>query len=168
MKYRAKIEDKSYLIEILETDGDWDVRLDGEKISIDVVSVKPPRLFSLLKANRSFDVEVVKNSEGYVVHLEGRTYECVLEDEKIARLKGLTVAGSSLHKGKELKAPMPGLILAVEVKEGDAVKPGQGLVIVEAMKMENEIRALFEAKVKTVKVKPRQAVERNEVLMVFE
>jgi acetyl/propionyl-CoA carboxylase alpha subunit len=168
MKYSVRIHDKTFSVEVRETAGAWHVLLDGKEIPMDAVEVKPPHLYSFLVGNRSFDVEVVKNSEGYIVHLEGRTYECFLEDERVARLKRLAGFPGVSHKDKELKAPMPGLILAVEVKEGDRVKAGQGLVIIEAMKMENEIRASFDAAVKSIKVNAKQAVERNEVLMIFE
>jgi biotin carboxyl carrier protein len=60
------------------------------------------------------------------------------------------------------------LVLAIEVKEGDLVKTGQGVAIVEAMKMENELKAKFDGKVKKIKVKPGQAVDKDEVLVIFE
>jgi biotin carboxyl carrier protein len=168
MRYLAKIKDKDFTIEIIETAGKWEVQLNGSKISIDMAKIKPPHLFSLLIDNKSLDVEVVKNSQGYVVHLEGKKYECVLEEERRAQLKSLAGFKAALHQDKELRAPMPGLILAIEVKEDDLVKVGQGLVIVEAMKMENEIKAKFDAKVKAIKVKPKQTVEQGEILIVFE
>jgi biotin carboxyl carrier protein len=62
---------------------------------------------------------------------------------------------------------MPGLVVRVEVSEGDEVGPGQGLVIVEAMKMENELRADVAARVKAVHVKPGEAVEKDQVLIDF-
>jgi len=71
-------------------------------------------------------------------------------------------------KEKELKSPMPGLVTAIEVKQGDLVVAGQGVVIVEAMKMENELKAKFDGKVKSIKVKEHQAVDKDEVLIVFE
>jgi biotin carboxyl carrier protein len=63
---------------------------------------------------------------------------------------------------------MPGLVVAVKVAPGDEVKTDQGLVIIEAMKMENELFAKFPARVKEVKVKPKEAVERNQPLIIFE
>ena len=63
---------------------------------------------------------------------------------------------------------MPGLVVAIEVKEGEMVKAGQGVAIVEAMKMENELKAKFDGKVKKVRVKPGQAVEKDEVMVIFE
>jgi biotin carboxyl carrier protein len=93
--------------------------------------------------------------------------EFLVEDERTARLKksmNQTVA----HKiEKDLKAPMPGMIVLIEVKPGQQLKKGDGLLIIEAMKMENEIKAPFDCMVKEIKVQERQAVEKGQVLVVF-
>jgi acetyl/propionyl-CoA carboxylase alpha subunit len=168
MKYIARIEDKNYQIDITETDGNLEVKLNGKPVSVDFSQVKPPNFFSFLVDNRSFDVEIIKNSESYWVNMNGRKYECFLEDEKISRLKDIAGFKKEILHEKELKTPMPGLVLAIEVKEGDLVKTGQGVAIVEAMKMENELKAKFDGKVKKIKVKPGQAVDKDEVLVIFE
>jgi biotin carboxyl carrier protein len=67
-----------------------------------------------------------------------------------------------------LKAPMPGLVVRVEVEPGDRVRPGDGLVIVEAMKMENELKASHAARVRAVYAVPGTAVEKDTVLVEFE
>jgi len=168
MKYLAKIEDKSYQVDISEVDGKLRISLDSNPISVDFVQVKPPNFFSFLVDNRSFDVEITKNSESYWINLNGRKYECFLEDERLSRLKDIAGFKKEILHEKELKTPMPGLVLAIEVKEGDLVKTGQGVAIVEAMKMENELKAKFDGKVKKIKVKPGQAVDKDEVLVIFE
>jgi pyruvate carboxylase subunit B len=68
---------------------------------------------------------------------------------------------------KALRAPMPGLVVKVEVREGDTVFSGQGLVIVEAMKMENELKSERDGTVKRVAVEPGQTVEKDQVLVEF-
>jgi len=168
MKYIANIEDKSFEVDIIETDGKLIIRLDGQPVTVDFVRIKPPNLFSFLVDNQSFDVEIVKNEEGYWVNFNGRRYECVLEDEKIQRIKDIAGFKKEILHDRELKSPMPGLVVAIEVKEGEMVKAGQGVAIVEAMKMENELKAKFDGKVKKVRVKPGQAVEKNEILVIFE
>ncbi|MCJ7496676.1 MAG: biotin/lipoyl-binding protein [candidate division Zixibacteria bacterium] len=168
MKYIANIEDKSFEVDIIETDGKLIIKLDGQPVAVDFVQVKPPNLFSFLVNNQSFDVEIVKNAEGYWVNFNGRRYECILEDEKIQRIKDITGLKKEVLYDRELKSPMPGLVVAIEVKEGEMVKVGQGVAIVEAMKMENELKAKFDGKVKKVRVKPGQTVEKDEVMVVFE
>jgi len=168
MKYIAKIEDKSHQVDITDVDGKLEVVLDGKPISVDFVQIKPPNFFSFLVENKSFDVEITKNSESYWVNMNGRKYECFLEDEKLSRLKDIAGFKKEILHEKELKTPMPGLVLAIEVNEGDLVKTGQGVAIVEAMKMENELKAKFDGRVKKVRVKPGQAVDRDEILVIFE
>jgi biotin carboxyl carrier protein len=168
MKYIANIEDKSFVVDIIETDGKLIIKLDGHPVVVDFVQVKPPNHFSFLVNNQSFDVEIVKNAEGYWVNFNGRRYECLLEDEKIQRIKDIAGLKKEILHDRELKSPMPGLVVAIEVKEGEMVKVGQGVAIVEAMKMENELKAKFDGKVKKVRVKPGQAVEKDEVMVVFE
>ncbi len=168
MKYIANIDDKSFEVDIIETDGKLIIKLDGQLVEVDFVQVKPPNLFSYLVNNQSFDVEIVKNAEAYWVNFNGRRYECILEDEKIQRIKDIAGLKKEVLHDRELKSPMPGLIVAIEVKEGEMVKVGQGVAIVEAMKMENELKAKFDGKVKKVRVKPGQVVEKDEVMVVFE
>jgi len=168
MQYVAKIEDKSFIININELDGELEVKLDGKQIEVDFVQVKPPNFFSFLVNNKSFDVEIIKNSEGYWVNMDGRKYECFLEDERISKIKDIAGFKKDILQEKEIKTPMPGLVVAIEVKEGDTVIAGQGVAIVEAMKMENELKAKFDGRVKKVKVKPGQAVDKNDVLIIFE
>lgn len=168
MKYIANIENKIYKVDITEVNGKLKVDLDGKPTSVDFVQVKPPNFFSFLVDNKSFDVEITKNSDSYWVNLNGRKYECILEDEKVSKLKEIAGFKKEILHEKELKTPMPGLVLAIEVNEGEMVKTGQGVAIVEAMKMENELKAKFDGKVKRINVKPGQAVDKDDVLVIFE
>jgi acetyl/propionyl-CoA carboxylase alpha subunit len=168
MKYLVQIEDKSYQVDIREQDGEVQVNLDGKPIQADSMQIKGKSFVSFLFNNRSFDLEFSKNEEKVSVFLNGKRYECVLEDERTQRLKRLGHLRVETKKERELKSPMPGLVTAIEVKEGDLVVAGQGMVIVEAMKMENELKAQHDGKVKEIKVKEHQAVDKDEVLIVFE
>jgi len=168
MRYIAKVKEKTFKIDIEEKDGKLEVKLNGKPVSVDLIEVKPPNFLSLLVNNRSFDAEILKDSERYWVSMRGRRFECVLEDERVSKLKELSGFTDKEGIQKELRSPMPGLVVAVEVKESQEVKAGEGLVIVEAMKMENELKASFKGKVKSIKVKEGQAVEKDEVLIVFE
>jgi acetyl/propionyl-CoA carboxylase alpha subunit len=168
MKYTVKVKDKNFQIEITETDGRLRVDLDGKPVSADSIETRGKNHVSFLFNHRSFDLEFSKNEEKVSVFLNGKRYDCVLEDERTQRLKRLGVLKVETKKEKELKSPMPGLVTAIEVKEGDWLVAGQGVIIVEAMKMENELKAKSDGKVKAIKVKEHQAVEKDEVLIVFE
>ena len=168
MKYIVKVKDKNFQIEITETDGQLRVDLDGKPVSANSVETRGKNHVSFLFNHKSFDLEFSKNEEKISVFLNGKRYDCVLEDERTQRLKKLGGLKVETKKEKELKSPMPGLVTAIEVKEGDWVVAGQGVAIVEAMKMENELKAKSDGKVKSIKVKEHQAVEKDEVLIVFE
>jgi acetyl/propionyl-CoA carboxylase alpha subunit len=168
MKYLVQIVDKSYQVEISEQDSQVLIKLDGQSVLADSAQIKGNTSVSFLFNHRSFDLQYSRNGETVSVFLNGKRYDCVLEDErkqKFKRLEGLRV---DTKKEKELKSPMPGLVTGIEVKEGDFVVAGQGVLIVEAMKMENELKAKFDGKVKAIKVKEHQAVDKDQVLVVFE
>jgi acetyl/propionyl-CoA carboxylase alpha subunit len=168
MRYIARIEDKNFEVDITERDGELEIYLDGKPVSADSIETKGKSHISFLFNHRSFDLEFSKNEEKVSVFLNGKKYDCVLEDEKTQRLKRLGGLKVETKKEKELKSPMPGLVTAIEVKQGDWVVAGEGVIIVEAMKMENELKAKSDGKVKAIKVKVHQAVEKDEVLIVFE
>jgi biotin carboxyl carrier protein len=168
MKYLVQVENKSYQVDISEQNGEVLINLDGKPVQADSVKIREKNFASFLFNNRSFDLEYSKNEEKVTVFLNSKRYDCVLEDEKAQRFKRLKGLRVDTKKEKELKSPMPGLVTSIEVKEGDLVVAGQGVIIVEAMKMENELKAKFDGKVKAIKVKKHQAVDKDQVLVVFE
>ncbi len=168
MKYLVKIGGKSYEVDISEADGEVRISLDGKPVQADWVNISEKNLASFLFNNKSFDLEFSKNEGKTSVFLSGKRYDCVLEDERTQKLKSLGVLKVDTRKENELRSPMPGLVTAIEVKDGDMVVAGQGVIIVEAMKMENELKAKHDAKVKEIRVKEHQAVDKDEVLIVFE
>jgi biotin carboxyl carrier protein len=110
----------------------------------------------------------VDNSEDeYQVLVDGRNYHVHLVDERRVRVGG-GQSDIELQGRQKVSVPMPGKVIAVLVSEGDNVERGQGLVIVEAMKMENEVRSPIAGEVKEIKVKPGDAVEGGVVLVVVE
>jgi biotin carboxyl carrier protein len=121
----------------------------------------------LIVDNRSFEIEVDNSEDQYRVLVDGRNYHVHLVDERRLRVGG---AQSSLQlQGRQKVAvPMPGKVIAVLVSEADTVEKGQGLVIVEAMKMENEVRSPVAGQVKEIRVKPGDAVEAGAVLAIVE
>jgi acetyl/propionyl-CoA carboxylase alpha subunit len=100
--------------------------------------------------------------------LEGWTHELVVETDAAHRIAELGLAGGGSGGPARVRAPMPGLVLAVEVAEGDRVSEGQGIMIIEAMKMENEIRAPAAGVVRELSVAAGDAVERDALLCLVD
>jgi biotin carboxyl carrier protein len=102
-----------------------------------------------------------------VISAGGRDFEVEVDDERSRLIKSFHPKTGASGGPTRVKAPMPGLVVRLEVAVGQEVKPGQGLLVLEAMKMENEIRCLVEGVIEKIDVKPGEAVEKDEVLMVI-
>jgi biotin carboxyl carrier protein len=127
--------------------------------------------FHILYQNRSYNAEIVKADyveKSFTIKINGNTYELSVQDRFDLLLEQLGMGKVSKQKLNDLKAPMPGLILDIVVKEGDKVKKGDNLLILEAMKMENMIKSTGEGTVKQIKVSKGDRVEKNHILIVFE
>ena len=163
----AKLADQSYTVEIEEIGKSlYRVAVDGNEFLVD--GKKTGRTnYSLIVDDRSFEIEVDHTEDEYRVLVDGRNYHVHLVDERKIRVGG-TQAGLELQGRQLISVPMPGKIIAVLVAEGDAVEKGQGLVIVEAMKMENEVRSPVTGAVREIKVKPGDTVEGGALLLVVE
>jgi biotin carboxyl carrier protein len=167
MAFIAKLGEQSYSVEIEEIGKSlYRVAIDGNDFLVD--GKKTGRTnYSLIVDNRSFEIEVDNAADEYRVLVDGRNYHVHLIDERRVRVGG----GQSeieLQGRQKISVPMPGKVIAVLVSEGDSVERGQGLVIVEAMKMENEVRSPIAGEVKEIKVKPGDAVEGGAVLVIVE
>ena len=167
MAFIGKLGEQSYTVEIEETGKSvYRVSVDGNEFLVD--GKKTGRTnFSLIVDNRSFEIEVDNTEDEYRVLVDGRNYHIHLLDERRVRV-GAAQAGLQLQGRQIVSVPMPGKIVAVLVSEGDAVEKGQGLVIVEAMKMENEVRSPISGEIKEIRVKPGETVEGGAPLVMVE
>ena len=167
MAFIAKLGEQSYSVEIEEIGKSlYRVVIDGNDFLVD--GKKTGRTnYSLIVDNRSFEIEVDNSEDEYRVLVDGRNYYVYLIDERRVRVGG-GQSDIGLQGRQRVSVPMPGKVIAVLVSEGDNVERGQGLVIVEAMKMENEVRSPIAGEVKEIKVKPGDAVEGGAVLVVVE
>lgn len=131
---------------------------------------------------RTYQIQTTRYGNRVIVDLDGKNYSIEIiqgrvyvngEEQRFTLQKarpkmGGKRAAAALSKGARVKPPMPGRIVSVEVRVGDAVKKGQGLLVLEAMKMQNEITAPVEGLVKAINVKPGQTVDANAVLVEIE
>lgn len=167
MAFIARLGEQTYTVEIEEIGKAlYKVSVDGNEFLVDGKKTSRTN-YSLIVDSRSFEIEVDHTGDEYRVLVDGRNYRVNLIDERRARVGGAQ-GGIELQGRQKVSVPMPGKVIAVLVSEGDSVEKGQGLVIVEAMKMENEVRSPIAGAVKEIKVKSGDAVEGGAVLVIVE
>ncbi len=165
MRYFVEVGDEAFDVEV---DGDR-VLVDGEAVEVTLFRGPSSKVGSLRVGHRSHALlEARRKGDERILHLDGEVFRVNLVDERTHLVREMTGGASGSAGPKPLKAPMPGLVVKVEVEAGEAVLPGQGLVIVEAMKMENELTAEVEGVVAHVLVEAGQTVEKDQILLDFE
>ncbi len=165
MLYHVTIDGRTYAVGI---DGDA-VTLDGKPVDAGVAPL-PGTDVQALRLGQSHQrlVAVSSSRESWHIQAAGRLRDVEVVDERTRVIQEMTGSSASAAKAASLRAPMPGLVVKVAVEEGETVVRGQGVVIVEAMKMENELAAEVEARVGRVLVEPGQTVEKGQVLVELE
>ena len=167
-RYRALLEGVEHELEIAElTALSYRVKLAGAEHELDVRRVGPTS-FSILVRDRSFDLDVARDGDELIVASRGGAMRVTLVDA--TRHAQRVRAGRHPHAAGPavVKAMMPGRIVNVLVKPGEEVMHHQGLIVVEAMKMENELKSPKAGKVVEIKVLPGQTVEKGELLVIIE
>lgn len=173
MKFFVELDGTHYTVEIERPD---QVTVDGEPHQVDfqcipcgeVLDITRGALYSLIMDGYSHEVFVEWHDGVYEVMVEGERHLVRVEDERLRVLAGLGGPVVEATGEVAITAPMPGLVVKVPVEVGESVKAGQAVVILEAMKMENQIRSPREGRVKAVRVTAGQAVEQGQVLAVIE
>ena len=162
--YRAHVGERSFDLTL----DDGQLRIDGEAVA-HTFEQTGPNSYLLLLDGRSVPVVIEPAGKGRVrVTLDGRTMEVQVKDERALLLERFGLDDATDSAAREIHAPMPGLVLSVLVEPGQEVAAGDGLVVLEAMKMENELRAASDGVVKTVHATPGEAVGKNALLVEFE
>ena len=154
----------------LELDGDQ-VRLGGRSARarlVDSGTGGNERMLIIGSEVHRIQLRLGPNRGQYTLWVDGVRFDVEALDERMRAIRLLAAATAKPTGPAPLVAPMPGMIVRVQVAEGEAVNPGQGLVVMEAMKMENELRATSAGTVKRVRVTPGTAVEKGVVLLELE
>jgi biotin carboxyl carrier protein len=162
MRYVAITGEREILIEILD---DRHILVDGIDYEIDFESVSEHTVYSLLANNKSYEALVYESEEGWQVLLHGSQYVLQVEDERERRLRASLGGGPSENVDYHLRAPMPGLIVTVPVSEGQSVVKGDVLIILESMKMQNELKSPRSGVISRVRIKPGDNVEQRDTLL---
>ena len=166
MKYFVTVGGKEHEVNI---DGDA-VTLDGVTLRAHVEDLQGTPITIVTIGNEVHRVVARRGEEKgqYTLSVGGHRVQAEALDDRSRTIRKLTGASAKTSGPAHLHAPMPGLIVRINVAEGDAVAAGQGLVVMEAMKMENELRASAAGRVKRVAVAAGSAVEKGALLLEME
>ncbi len=138
--------------------------------AIDLIK-KTPTEYHLLKDHQSIKAQILDSNstaKEQLIELNGENFTVVIKDELDQMLDKLGFSAVAGKQIKEIKAPMPGLVLEINVTEGQLVKEGDKILILVAMKMENSILIQADATIKKIAVKPGQAVDKGQMLVELE
>ena len=165
MKYVATVNDESREVDVTAAEGGYRVSLGDEAWDVDARRTAPG-VYSLLIDGVSYAAAVFERDGATVVEVRGESYAITVEDQTrhIIRTRG-GAAGAA--RSRTLTAPLPGKISRVAVRPGETVQAGDTLLVIEAMKMENEVKATGAGTVAEVRVAPGQAVNAGDVLIVM-
>ena len=170
MKYYVRLGARTVQVEV---DGSQ-VTVDGEPFEAHVAAVPGTPLYHLLLGGESWTVSAQPlaglgemGGPRWALGAVGERIEVEAVDERTRTIQSLTGRRGGGPVGGVIRAPMPGLVVRVEVREGDRVSAGAALVVVEAMKMENELRAASDGKVAEIHVRDGQSVEAGALLAVI-
>ena len=164
MRYHVTVAGRSLVVDI-----------DGARVTVDgrernALLAGAGTLRHLILDGRSVPLlaRPMEERGQWELRLDGRRLSVEAVDERTRAIRSMTGTSAAARGTHSVKAPMPGMIVRIEVEEGQLVRPGQGVVIMEAMKMENELKADGGGVVARVRVAPGQAVEKGTVLVEFE
>jgi len=164
MTYDVTIDGKRYRLELNRADGRWSCRLDGREIEVDAVLARPDVL-SLRIAGQAYEVKCERVASDLHLWVGSERFAVEVRDPRSLRGRARTVEDPGPRK---LTAPMPGKVVRVLASQGSAVEAGAGVVVVEAMKMQNEIKSPKKGTIQKILVSEGAAVNAGEVLAIVE
>jgi acetyl/propionyl-CoA carboxylase alpha subunit len=163
--YFAGIEDREYQIEILSN---REVLINGDLYEFDFQALRQHLSYSLLIKGESYEVNVYQENGEWEVLLRGKQYTVTVEDEREKRLREASGEAGIRLGAVSVLAPMPGLVIDIPVAEGEDIDEGDVLIVLESMKMQNELRAPRSGKISSIQTKINANVERKQTLLVLE
>jgi biotin carboxyl carrier protein len=162
MKFEVRIDSRACIVELSHEANRWQISIDNRALDADAVEIAPG-IFSILLNGKSYEVRVTPTRSGALtLHTAHQEFSAQVNDKRAWR--GRHHAALEAEGRQQILAPMPGKIIRVLVQTGDKVEAGQGLLVVEAMKMQNEIRSPKSGTVERLLVKEGQPVNAGEIL----
>jgi biotin carboxyl carrier protein len=162
MRYITTIGEREFQIEIID---EHTLLVNGVRYHIDFESVSEQPVYSLLLDGKSFESYVYQGDEALQVLLRGAHYQATVEDEREKRLRSAARSSVAEHAEFHLRAPMPGLVVATPVSEGQLVNKGDVLVVLESMKMQNELKSPRSGTISRLRIKVGDSVELKQTLL---
>ena len=164
MKYITTVNDEEFIIEIEHNN---QILVNGVRYDIDFQHLPEADVLSLLLNHQSLEAVVEAREDVWEVLTKGELYTVKVQDERAYRLAKARGMANDITGEAPIKSPMPGLIVAVPVSEGQHVAKGDKVIILESMKMENELRAPKAGIITRISVTQGDSVEKDQVLAVI-
>jgi biotin carboxyl carrier protein len=163
--FQAKVNGKNFEVAI----NDESLLVNGERLEWNIVKIAEG-YFHILYKNKGYRAEVIKadrSTKAFQFKINNKIHTVEVKDKFDLLLEKMGMANGAAAKINNIKAPMPGLVIDLKVKAGDAVKAGDPLLILEAMKMENILKSPGDGIIKNIKTKKGDSVEKGQVLIEF-
>jgi biotin carboxyl carrier protein len=164
MLYDVNIDSKNYRLDLNRAGERWSCRLDGRDLEVDAVLARPDVL-SLRIGNMAYEVKAERVADGLHLWVGSTRFAVEIRDPR--SLRGRSHAGDD-HGPRKIVAPMPGKVVRLLVRDGDSVEPGAAVAVVEAMKMQNEIKSPKKGTIRKIRVTEGAAVNAGDLLATVE
>jgi len=166
VKFWSQLGEREQDLEVRVTGTHLDVETDGKALAADFVPLPGGEVFSLLINGRVHEVAVEEKDGAIFVTLHGQRHKVLVRHPLEKTLREVRHAGPAAS-GETIESPIPGLVVALKVKVGDTVVPGQAVAVVEAMKMQNELTATVGGVVKAIHAEEKKTVEAGAKLVTI-
>jgi len=164
MTYDIAIDGKSYRLDLNQSEGRWSCRVDGHEVEVDAVLARP-NVLSLRIGNKAYEVKCERVGADVHLWVGSRRFAAEVRDPRSLRSR---VRAADDQGPKKLAAPMPGKVVRILLNPGDEVEAGTGVLVVEAMKMQNEVKSPKKGTIQKILVSEGAAVNAGDVLAIVE
>lgn len=161
--YKVKVQDQT--LEVEAKDGSMSI--DGAPFEADVLEFRNGK-FHILHQNRSYTAEIlnfIPEEKSFEIRVNNAVFQLTVKDQYDELLKSMGIDSAAGRKVNDIKAPMPGMVLSVMVENGQTIKKGDALVVLEAMKMENILKSPADGVIKKIHVFKGDKVEKNQIMV---
>ncbi|MBN2565118.1 MAG: hypothetical protein JXB46_05360 [Candidatus Eisenbacteria bacterium] len=168
VKYKVNVGDQEVELEIRHSGETIEVALGERTFEADLIRIPRSSVYSLILDGQSYEISARRRDGRFELVLRGEVYEAEVMDERAMRIAEATGDVAQTRTGETLFAPMPGVVVGIGVGVGETVEPGQGVVTLEAMKMENELKCTVAGTVRKIMVECGKGVAQGQPLLIIE